>query len=108
MAGHHRRHRARAALGLTLALRSGSTPVCASREAFARIADPVEGLVRVAYRAVVNPPLPGPLTFRIKEGASQFWFAVRVGNHGNPLRAVGVRQDASGPWRATAWQDYNY
>ncbi|MET8250658.1 expansin EXLX1 family cellulose-binding protein [Micromonospora sp. NPDC005197] len=79
-----------------------------SREAFARIADPVQGLVQVTYRAVVNPPLPGPLSFRIKEGASQFWFAVRIGNHGNPLRAVEVRQGDDGPWRATARQDYNY
>ncbi|MEU8287486.1 expansin EXLX1 family cellulose-binding protein [Micromonospora sp. NPDC048905] len=79
-----------------------------SREAFARIAEPVQGLVPVTYRAVVNPPLPGPLTFRIKEGASQFWFAVRVGNHGNPLRSVEVRQGASGPWRPAARQDYNY
>ncbi|GAB3955041.1 expansin EXLX1 family cellulose-binding protein [Micromonospora vulcania] len=79
-----------------------------SREAFARIADPVQGLVPVTYRAVVNPPLPGPLTFRIKEGASQWWFAVRVGNHGNPLRAVEVRQGNSGTWRSAARQDYNY
>jgi expansin len=79
-----------------------------SREAFARIADPVQGLVPVTYRAVVNPPLPGPLTFRIKEGASQWWFAVRVGNHGNPLRSVEVRQGGSGPWQPAARQDYNY
>ncbi|MFI6780064.1 expansin EXLX1 family cellulose-binding protein [Micromonospora sp. NPDC050276] len=79
-----------------------------SREAFARIADPAQGLVPVTYRAVVNPPLPGPLTFRIKEGASQWWFAVRVGNHGNPLRSVEVRQGDSGPWQSTARQDYNY
>ncbi|MEH1165408.1 expansin EXLX1 family cellulose-binding protein [Micromonospora sp. CPCC 205539] len=79
-----------------------------SREAFARIANPVQGLVPVTYRAVVNPPLPGPLTFRIKEGASQWWFAVRVGNHGNPLRSVEVRQGTSGPWRSAARQDYNY
>ncbi|MFC4021482.1 expansin EXLX1 family cellulose-binding protein [Micromonospora sp. GCM10011542] len=79
-----------------------------SREAFARIADPVRGVVPVRYRAVVNPPLPGPLTFRIKEGASQWWFAVRVGNHGNPLRAVEVRQRDSGGWRPAVRQDYNY
>ena len=79
-----------------------------SREAFARIADPVQGLVPVTYRAVVNPPLPGPLTFRMKEGASQWWFAVRVGNHGNPLRSVEVRQGDSGPWQSAARQDYNY
>ncbi|MFF0466377.1 expansin EXLX1 family cellulose-binding protein [Micromonospora zamorensis] len=79
-----------------------------SREAFARIADPVQGLVPVTYRAVVNPPLPGPLTFRMKEGASQWWFAVRVGNHGNPLRSVEVRQGDSGAWQSAARQDYNY
>lgn len=79
-----------------------------SREAFARIADPVQGVVPVTYRAVVNPPLPGPLTFRIKEGASQWWFAVRVGNHGNPLRSVEVRLGDNGPWQPAARQDYNY
>ncbi|MFC4145684.1 expansin EXLX1 family cellulose-binding protein [Micromonospora mangrovi] len=77
-----------------------------SAEAFARIADPVKGVVPVSYRAVVNPPLPGPLTFRMKEGASQWWFAVLVGEHGNPLRSVEVRQ--GGNWRGATRQDYNY
>ncbi|WP_089156840.1 expansin EXLX1 family cellulose-binding protein [Micromonospora sp. NBS 11-29] len=77
-----------------------------SAEAFARIADPVQGVVKISYRAVVNPPLPGPLTFRLKEGASQYWFAVLVGDHGNPLRSVEVRRD--GAWRAAERQDYNY
>ncbi|TDB69947.1 expansin EXLX1 family cellulose-binding protein, partial [Micromonospora sp. KC721] len=79
-----------------------------SREAFARIADPVQGIVPISYRAVVDPPLPGPLTFRIKEGASQYWFAVLVGDHGNPLRSVEVRQGGSGSFRPAARQDYNY
>ncbi|MEV0002178.1 expansin EXLX1 family cellulose-binding protein [Micromonospora sp. NPDC050980] len=77
-----------------------------SAEAFARIADPVRGVVKVSYRAVVDPPLPGPLTFRLKEGASRWWFAVLVGDHGNPLRAVEVRQD--GAWRVAERADYNY
>ncbi|MFD6635877.1 expansin EXLX1 family cellulose-binding protein [Micromonospora chalcea] len=77
-----------------------------SAEAFARIADPVQGVVKVSYRAVVNPPLSGPLTFRMKEGSSQWWFAVLVGDHGNPLRSVEVRQNGS--WRAAQRQDYNY
>ncbi|MEU3453005.1 expansin EXLX1 family cellulose-binding protein [Micromonospora sp. NPDC006766] len=77
-----------------------------SAQAFARIADPVQGIVKVSYRAVVNPPLPGPLTFRMKEGASQWWFAVLIGDHGNPLRTVEVRQ--GGTWRAAVRQDYNY
>ncbi|MFI5834905.1 expansin EXLX1 family cellulose-binding protein [Micromonospora sp. NPDC051300] len=77
-----------------------------SAEAFARIADPVQGVVKVSYRAVVNPSLPGPLTFRMKEGASQWWFAVLVGDHGNPLRSVEVRQN--GAWRSADREDYNY
>ncbi|WFE38727.1 expansin EXLX1 family cellulose-binding protein [Micromonospora sp. WMMD998] len=77
-----------------------------SAEAFARIADPVQGVVKISYRAVVNPSLPGPLTFRLKEGSSQWWFAVLVGDHGNPLRSVEVRQNGS--WRAADRQDYNY
>ncbi|MEV5629227.1 expansin EXLX1 family cellulose-binding protein [Micromonospora tulbaghiae] len=77
-----------------------------SAEAFARIADPVQGVVKVSYRAVVNPRLSGPLTFRVKEGSSQWWFAVLVGDHGNPLRSVEVRQNGS--WRAAQRQDYNY
>jgi expansin (peptidoglycan-binding protein) len=78
-----------------------------SRGAFARIADPVQGVVPVTYRAAVNPPLPGPLSFRIKEGASPWWFAVLVVDHGNPLRSVEARPAGRG-WRKLARTDYNY
>jgi expansin (peptidoglycan-binding protein) len=77
-----------------------------SEKAFARIAEPVQGIVAVTYRAVTDPPLSG-LTFRIKEGASRYWFAVRVDNHGNPLRTVEAKAPG-GTWRATVRQDYNY
>ncbi|KXK62775.1 hypothetical protein AWW66_06670 [Micromonospora rosaria] len=79
-----------------------------SAEAFAEIADPVQGIVPVTYRAVVNPPLPGPLTFRMKDGSSRYWLAVQVGAHGNPLRAVEVRQGDAGAWRTATRHDYNY
>ena len=78
-----------------------------SREAFTRIADPVQGLVPVTFRAVVDPTLPGPLSFRIKEGASQWWFAVLVDNHGDPLSRVEVRS-GGGAWHAVSRKDYNY
>lgn len=78
-----------------------------SRQAFARIADPAKGIVSVRYRAVVDPPLSGPLTFRVKRGASQWWFAVQIGNHGNPVRSVAVRRAGSG-WRAAKRQPDNY
>ncbi|WP_246278078.1 expansin EXLX1 family cellulose-binding protein [Phytohabitans rumicis] len=77
-----------------------------SKEAFAKIGNPVDGIIPVTYKQVVNPALPGPLTFRIKEGASQYWFAVLVGNHGNPLKSVEVKQGSA--WRKTARADFNY
>jgi expansin (peptidoglycan-binding protein) len=77
-----------------------------SREAFTRIADPVRGIVPVTYRQVTDPPAKN-LTFRVKEGASQYWFAVRVDNHGNPLRSVEAKAPG-GSWRQTVRQDYNY
>lgn len=77
-----------------------------SVEAFARIADPVQGVVPVSYRAVVNPPQAGPLTFRVKEGASQWWFAVLVGGHGNPLASV--EAGSGGNLRRLTRAEYNY
>jgi expansin (peptidoglycan-binding protein) len=77
-----------------------------SREAFTRIADPVQGIVPITYRPVTGPAV-GALTFRIKEGASRYWFAVRVDNHGNPLRSVEAKAPG-GTWRRTVRQDYNY
>ncbi|MEE6309575.1 expansin EXLX1 family cellulose-binding protein [Plantactinospora veratri] len=78
-----------------------------SKQAFAKIADLSEGIISVRYRAAVDPPLPGPLTFRLKSGASQYWFAVQVGNHGNPVRSVAVKR-AGSSWRAAKRGSDNY
>ena len=77
-----------------------------SKEAFAKIANPVDGVVSISYKAATNPSVPGPLSFRIKEGASRYWFAVLVVNHGNPLRSVEVRSGST--FRATQRAEYNY
>ncbi|WP_433114477.1 expansin EXLX1 family cellulose-binding protein [Micromonospora sp. CA-246542] len=85
----------------------GGSKIDLSEEAFARIADRSQGIASVTYRAVVNPSLDGGLTFRIKGGASQWWFAVQVGNHGNPLRSVEAK-GPSGGFRKAARQVDNY
>ncbi|MET8529401.1 expansin EXLX1 family cellulose-binding protein [Micromonospora sp. NPDC005172] len=85
----------------------GSSKIDLSDEAFTRIADRSQGIARVTYRAVVDPSLDGGLTFRIKGGASQYWFAVQVGNHGNPLRSVEAKGPTGG-FRTTARQVDNY
>jgi expansin (peptidoglycan-binding protein) len=61
-----------------------------SREAFSRIADPEAGLVPVTYSAAANPAVPGKLSVRVKEGSSEFWLAILIDNHGNPLTKVEV------------------
>ncbi|MFC6017843.1 expansin EXLX1 family cellulose-binding protein [Plantactinospora solaniradicis] len=78
-----------------------------SKQAFAKIADLSKGIIPVTYRAVVNPPSPGPLTFRLKSGASQYWFAVQVGNHGNPVKSVAAKR-AGSSWRAAKRGSDNY
>ncbi|HEV7710167.1 MAG TPA: expansin EXLX1 family cellulose-binding protein [Asanoa sp.] len=77
-----------------------------SREAFERIADPVLGIVPVSYSTVASPKTPA-MTFRIKEGASQYWFAVLVDNTGNALRKVEAK-GPGGSYRAAHREDYNY
>ena len=78
-----------------------------SRTAFARVADPGKGLVGVTYLPAANPRVGSPLSFRVKEGSSQWWLALLVIDHGNPLTSVEV-QGAGGAWRKLARADYNY
>jgi expansin (peptidoglycan-binding protein) len=78
-----------------------------SRTAFKKIADEVQGLVSVRYRAVVNAPTPGPLSVRFKDGTSRYWFAVLIDNHANPLRSVQAKGPGAG-YRSAKRADYNY
>jgi expansin (peptidoglycan-binding protein) len=90
-----------------------SCPECAaghldlSRTAFKKIADEVKGVVPIKYRTVVNPSTPGPLSMRIQEGASQYWFSVLVDNHANQLASVQV-SSRGGAFRAAKRAPYNY
>ncbi|GAA1883405.1 expansin EXLX1 family cellulose-binding protein [Asanoa iriomotensis] len=77
-----------------------------SREAFAKIGDPVDGIIPVTYTTVASPRTPN-LTFRIKEGASQYWFAVLVDNTGNALRKVEAKGPGDG-WQTAQREPYNY
>jgi len=78
-----------------------------SEAAFARIAPLSAGLVSVTYRAVADPPLPAPVSLRVKEGSSRYWLALLVMNTGNPLASVQV-QSAPGGWRDLVRADFGY
>jgi expansin (peptidoglycan-binding protein) len=90
-----------------------SCPGCAvghldlSRTAFKKIADEVQGVVPIKYKAVVNPATPGPLSMRIQEGSSQYWFSLLVDNHANRLASVQV-SSKGGSFRSAKRADYNY
>jgi expansin (peptidoglycan-binding protein) len=78
-----------------------------SEAAFARIAPLSAGLVSITYRAVADPPLPAPVSVRVKEGSSRYWLALLAMNTGNPLASVQV-ESAPGGWRDLVRADYDY
>jgi expansin (peptidoglycan-binding protein) len=55
-----------------------------SREAFAAIADLPQGVVSITWR-VVSPDIAGPIAYHFKEGSNQWWTAVQIRNHRNPI-----------------------
>ena len=59
--------------------------------AFARIADPVAGIVPIRFTRVVDPPTPWPVRVRVKEGSSAYWLALLPIDTGNPLASLTVR-----------------
>jgi len=90
-----------------------SCPECAaghldlSRTAFKKIGAEVDGIIPITYKTVLNPAVPGPLTVRIQEGSSQYWFSALIDNHGNQLTSVKV-SSKGGAFRTTKRADYNY
>ncbi|NMO50803.1 hypothetical protein HH310_06305 [Actinoplanes sp. TBRC 11911] len=81
-----------------------------SRTAFKKIGAEVDGVIPITYKTVKNPVLSGALgglSVRIKEGASRYWFAALIDNHGTQLTSVKVAT-GSGAFRTAHREDYNY
>jgi expansin (peptidoglycan-binding protein) len=78
-----------------------------SRTAFRKIADEIDGIVPVRYRRAADPAVPGPVSVRIKEGSSRYWFAALIDNHGQPLTSVKVA-GRGGSFRTATREDFNY
>jgi expansin (peptidoglycan-binding protein) len=77
-----------------------------SREAFARIAPLELGIVPITWR-IVSPELAGPIAYHFKDGSNQWWTAVQVRNHRNPVTKLEYRNNA-GMWVAAPRVDYNF
>lgn len=76
-----------------------------SQEAFAKLANPSAGRIPISW-TLLSPELSGPVSYVYKSGSSQWWCAVQVRNHRNPVRSLEVK--AGGSWKSLPRQDYNY
>jgi expansin (peptidoglycan-binding protein) len=76
-----------------------------SAEAFAAIEDPNVGIANVSYQ-LVPCEVVGPMKFRFKDGSSQWWTAVQVLNHREPVAKVEYSRD--GGWVEMTREDDNF
>ena len=102
----------RAADGSSVTVRvTNECPECApghvdlSAEAFAELADPVQGQIPITWK-LLSPGTVDPLSIRYKTGSSQYWCGVQVTGHRNPVARLELR--AGGEWRRLPRTEYNY
>jgi expansin (peptidoglycan-binding protein) len=77
-----------------------------SQEAFASIADLPQGIVPITWQ-LISPDLNGPIAYHFKDGSNQWWTAVQIRNHRNPIAKFEYR-DANSRWVAVPRVSYNY
>ncbi len=77
-----------------------------SQEAFAKIADLPQGRVSITWQ-VVSASLAGPIAYHFKDGSNQWWTAVQIRIHRNPVARLEYR-NAGGQWVAVPRTAYNY
>lgn len=77
-----------------------------SPQAFDQIARRSDGRVPISW-TVVSPAIVGTIAYRFKEGSSQWWTAVQVRNHRNPIAKFEYRT-ASGQFKEAKRERYNY
>ncbi|HYF63428.1 MAG TPA: expansin EXLX1 family cellulose-binding protein [Herpetosiphonaceae bacterium] len=78
-----------------------------SREAFALIADPIAGRVPISWR-ILSPPLNGPIRYHFKDGSNQWWTAVQIRNHRNPIFKLEYWDAADSQFKALPRFNYNF
>jgi expansin (peptidoglycan-binding protein) len=77
-----------------------------SPQAFARIAQLAAGRVPITWR-LLSPPIAGNIVYKFKEGSNQWWTAVQIRNHRNPIYGVEYRA-ADGTFQPMVRELYNY
>ena len=77
-----------------------------SPQAFEQIAQISAGRVAISWK-LISPALSGPIAYRFKEGSNQWWTAVQIRNHRNPIYSVEAR-GSDGAFHPLERQLYNY
>jgi expansin (peptidoglycan-binding protein) len=75
-------------------------------EAFSQIANLAQGRVSITWQ-VVSPDLVGPIAYHFYAGSNQWWTAVQIRNHRNPIAKLEYRK-ADGQWVSVPRTSYNY
>jgi expansin (peptidoglycan-binding protein) len=76
-----------------------------SAQAFAQIAEPVQGRVGISWQLEACG-VTGNLDYHLKDGSSQWWTAIQVRNHRLPVRSLAWLD--KGTWVDLERQSYNY
>ena len=76
-----------------------------SREAFAQIAELPQGRVPITWQ-LVSPALNGPIAYHFKDGSNQWWTAVQIRNHRNPIAKLEYLNGDQ--WVTVPRTSYNY
>lgn len=76
-----------------------------SESAFAKLAEAKYGRIKIAWQPVACG-VSGPLSYRFKEGSSQYWMAVQVRNSRYPVKKIEVQ--SGGSFMTLSQQSYNY
>jgi expansin (peptidoglycan-binding protein) len=77
-----------------------------SREAFAQIAELYLGRVDITWQ-LVSPEMDGPIAYHFKDGSNQWWTAVQIRNHRNPIAKFEYLDSDLG-WVRVSRTSYNY
>ncbi len=76
-----------------------------SPEAFDKIGDHSAGRIQITW-SVVSCAVSGPISYRFKEGSSQYWTGIQVRNHKLPITKLELKKN--GAWTTINRAPYNY
>jgi expansin len=65
-----------------------------SAQAFAKVDDPDKGIVDVTFK-VVACEVTGPMSYKFKDGSSEFYTAIQVRNHRLPIAKLEYERDGA-------------